>query len=370
MTFGDMSRSHSKLSAPPNGIVSSQRAKSWVGKTWFDLLAQYGASHGKRVARGRSLARGRVCSLWFSPGFADAEVYDREVERATLRVSSFSEAEWDTILDVLVSDLRHLAHLIQGQLTSGLNEALLAKGISLMPRIHELDGDCTCGDFDIPCAHLCAVHTVLADAIDGEPFLLFTLRGRTRPQIMNLLRKKWNDEQRAVEDTNTTCDVPEIDAIDDWYNSPTPLSKMSFGFGPAPTPAAGLKALGPPPGDDNLTLALEPLFEAGSQAARDIALKEAPEGPDRARGKPGGRRHNVGIVSASTRLTAQPTEERADITELLVNLLAEMQPVSSTKLSKLLGAERLTIRNELLELEKLGIVYRTGATRGTRWHLG
>ena len=370
MTFGEMNRSHSKLSAPPNGIVSSQRAKSWVGKTWFDLLSQYGASHGKRVAKGRSLARGRVCSLWFSPGFADAEVHDREVERATLRVTSFTEGQWDTILDVLISDLRHLAHLIQGQLTQSLNDALLKQGISLMPGIHELDGDCTCGDFDIPCAHLCAVHTVLADAIDGEPFLLFTLRGRTRPQIMNLLRKKWNDEQRATEDTQTTCDVPNIERPTDWYKSPARLPKMSFGFGPAPTPAAGLKALGPPPGDDNLTLALMPLYDAGSQAARDIALKETPEESDEGRTKPRGRRHSVGIVSASTRLTAQPTEDRADITELLVNLLAEMQPVSSTKLSKVLGTERLTIRNELLELEKLGIVYRTGATRGTRWHLG
>lgn len=370
MTFGEMSRSHSKLSAPPNGIVSSQRAKSWVGKTWFDLLAQYGASHGKRVAKGRSLARGRVCSLWFSPGFADAEVHDREVERATLRVSSFSESEWDTIVEVLVSDLRHLAHLIQGQLTTSLNDALLARGISLMPKIHELDGDCTCGDFDIPCAHLCAVHTVLADAIDGEPFLLFTLRGRTRPQIMNLIRKKWNDGQLSKEDVQTTCDVPAMNEPSSWYDSPEPLSKMSFGFGPAPTPAAGLKALGPPPGDDNLTLALLPLYEAGAQAACDIALKEAPEDDDGERANARGRRHNVGIVSASTRLTAQPTDARADITELLVNLLAETQPVSSTKLSKLLGAERLTIRNELLELEKLGIVYRTGATRGTRWHLG
>ena len=30
----------------------------------------------------------------------------------------------------------------------------------------------------------------------------------------------------------------------------------------------------------------------------------------------------------------------------------------------------LVVRQELLDLEKLGIVYRTGQTRGTRWWLG
>ena len=40
------------------------------------------------------------------------------------------------------------------------------------------------------------------------------------------------------------------------------------------------------------------------------------------------------------------------------------------KLADAVKANILDVRQELLELEKLGIVYRSGQTRGTRWWLG
>ena len=42
----------------------------------------------------------------------------------------------------------------------------------------------------------------------------------------------------------------------------------------------------------------------------------------------------------------------------------------SKELADRVKADILEVRQELLELEKLGIVYRTGQTRGTRWWLG
>ena len=59
-----------------------------------------------------------------------------------------------------------------------------------------------------------------------------------------------------------------------------------------------------------------------------------------------------------------------ELTELLVNMLAKNAGIKSSDLADVLGHDKMTVGNELIELEKLGIVYRTGATRGTRWHLG
>ena len=53
-----------------------------------------------------------------------------------------------------------------------------------------------------------------------------------------------------------------------------------------------------------------------------------------------------------------------------MDLLAELESAKSKTLSERLDAPMLQIRQELLELEKLGIVYRTGQTRGTTWWLG
>ncbi len=54
----------------------------------------------------------------------------------------------------------------------------------------------------------------------------------------------------------------------------------------------------------------------------------------------------------------------------MVDALAEAQCAKSKELAERIGANALDVRRELLELEKLGIVYRTGQTRGTRWWLG
>jgi predicted transcriptional regulator len=59
-----------------------------------------------------------------------------------------------------------------------------------------------------------------------------------------------------------------------------------------------------------------------------------------------------------------------ELTELLVNMLAKNGGIKSSDLAEVIGQDKMVVRNELIELEKLGIVYRTGATRGTRWHLG
>lgn len=58
------------------------------------------------------------------------------------------------------------------------------------------------------------------------------------------------------------------------------------------------------------------------------------------------------------------------ITELLVDLLATLESAKSKELAMRLEVPMVDVRSELLELEKLGIVYRTGQTRGTRWWLG
>ena len=61
--------------------------------------------------------------------------------------------------------------------------------------------------------------------------------------------------------------------------------------------------------------------------------------------------------------------------EQLVENIADLLALSPTGMSVADVAssldERLTrVRVELLQLEKLGLVVRSGRTRGTRWHLG
>ena len=68
---------------------------------------------------------------------------------------------------------------------------------------------------------------------------------------------------------------------------------------------------------------------------------------------------------------AEATPVDTALTERLVEAMAaETKPWKARDLAKQLEADHLDIRAELVELEELGVVFRTGRTRGTRWHLG
>ncbi|MBU7037515.1 MAG: SWIM zinc finger family protein, partial [Theionarchaea archaeon] len=52
------------------------------------------------------------------------------------------------------------------------------------------DTYCSCPDWANPCKHIAAVYFLLAERFDEDPFLIFHLRGRTKEEIINVLREK------------------------------------------------------------------------------------------------------------------------------------------------------------------------------------
>ncbi|MCB9679700.1 MAG: hypothetical protein H6737_31625 [Alphaproteobacteria bacterium] len=355
-----------RLRAPDDGIVTSSRSGGWVSDRWLKMLSGLERTHGPRLSQGRNFARnGRVRGLWFSPGLASAQVVADEYYNVSIRFRVFGDAEWDRILAVLVDNLLNIASLLEGHLPFPLFEELEKHGIALLPTLDEIDGDCNCGDYMLPCSHMSAVHHVLAEAIDGEPFLLFTLRGRPRAQLLAELRKLWGDAAQRNPVSREEL-APEVISDDQWASSSTPLPPFDFRFKPSEKVAVGLRALGPPPGDADLVRALEPLYVAGSKAALELAMSDL-EVPT----------HENERVRQFRRSVQRPTQsgtsgggEQSDLTAAIVDALAETECAKSKELADRVGADILDVRQELLELEKLGIVYRTGQTRGTRWWLG
>ena len=361
---------------PEDGIVASSRPKGWAATRWMETFDELAKSHHAQLARGRTLARGgRVRDLWFSPGLASAEVVtNRDAYRVTIRTRVFEEDEWDRVVQRLLRKLVDIAAMLEGELPSTLVDDLEGLGLRVLPTLKELDGVCECADFHMPCEHMAAVHNVIAEALDGDPFLLLTLRGLNRDQLLARLRRTWGDDRPLTSDsTDTSGPPPESDP--DWSASPTPLAPLHLRIEAPDDARPGVYALGPPPGRADLGSTLRPLYEAGSKAAMELAYGDADASQER--GRPGSRWEGFERgVRGKDRPPAATSEARpsvdisAPITERLVDLLAELESAKSKTLAERLGVSVLTIRGELVELEKLGIVYRTGQTRGTRWWLG
>jgi uncharacterized Zn finger protein len=364
-----------RLSAPKDGIVASTRPVGWPARRWMASFDALTASHHAQLARGRTLARsGRVRDLWFSPGLASAEVVaNRDSFRVTIRVRVFDDGEWKRVVRRLLGQIGHIAAMLEGDLPEDLVADLDSSGLPLLPPLAEVDGICDCQDFHMPCSHMAAVHNVVAEALDGDPFLLLTLRGLTREQLLGRLRRAWKDplplSARRVE-----IDEDPAGVTTDWARSPRSLPRQGLRFENEQDGAMGVRALGPAPGRADLAPALAPLYDAGAKACAELAFGDP---PDLSNVRPTGLwegfvpGQRLGERPApAKRVVPAEAEQASSITERLVDLLAELESAKSKTLADHLDVPVLVVRQELLDLEKLGIVYRTGQTRGTKWWLG
>lgn len=336
------------------GLRTSGRPLGVLGSRWLARLERVDKQIRDRVLRGRTLARGgRVREIGVAPGSAFATVDDASEHSPSLKVRDWEDAEWARAVGVLTSRLSWLADLLEGAWPAELLDALTAQRVSPLPSPGEIQGDCDCGDWALPCAHGAALEHVLAEVLDADPFVLFALRGRNREQLWAEIRKAWGDAGGDSGRTSVT-DEPPVPA-DGWTELTTPLPKMLFRFGARPE-HPGTTELGPLEGDDGLDRVLQPLYGAGAAYAVELALAE-PSGT-------GARRRR-------TSAPPPPPTPEEDSSERLVDALAEAEEgATAAELGKAIGWTEARARTELVALEALGLVARTGRGKRERWWLG
>ncbi len=367
-----------------DGIRTSQRPLGPLARRWLAVLDGVDVRIRPRVVRGRTLARGaRVKELELAPGAALGEVRDQEVHRPTLRVRTFDEGEWSRIVELLSSRLDLLACLFEGEIAEELLALLEQRGLPLLPSVDEIDGDCDCGDWAVPCAHGAAIHHLLGEVLEGEPFLLFTLRGRPREQLLTDLRRAWGDAGAPVRRAGPTEEpLPEEDP----FTSPAPIPAMSFRFQGAAGAQPGMVELGPLIGDDDLPRALQPLYEAGAAHALELAL--AGEAGDRTRRRPSTRSKvpasrtpppevvqeaPPAVEPRPSRRPPPPVREETseELAERLVDAVADAEDgLSVDELVEVLGLPDRVLGRELLELERMGLLSAVDEDGVRRYHLG
>ncbi len=82
----------------------------------------------------------------------------------------------------------YTVRLLRGEMPEGLPQLCEVHGLPLFPRAAgDLSAACSCPDWANPCKHVAAVHYVLGNALDNDPFLLFELRGRSRQALLAAL---------------------------------------------------------------------------------------------------------------------------------------------------------------------------------------
>jgi uncharacterized Zn finger protein len=164
---------------------------TWWGKAWVEALENRASLDRNRLPRGRTYARtGAVGELVVAPGEVVASVQGsrRTPYTVKVRVATFDDGQWTSLLDALAAEIGHTAALLDGELPEGVAEDVRSVGLDLLPGAGELQPRCNCPDYADPCKHSAAVCYLVADILDDDPFTLLLLRGRGREEVLAAMR--------------------------------------------------------------------------------------------------------------------------------------------------------------------------------------
>ena len=164
----------------------------WWTRRWLGALEAFGWE--TRLQRGRTYARtGRVVTLSVEPGVAEARVRgSRQIPyRVAIRLERVPGPVWASVLDLIAQKARYAGQLLAGEMPPDIDDLFASTGHSLFPRSEsELSASCSCPDEANPCKHIAAVHYVLGERFEADPFVLFRLRGMPRETLLHEIRAR------------------------------------------------------------------------------------------------------------------------------------------------------------------------------------
>ena len=184
--------------------------------------------------------------------------------------------------DALAGQALFAARLLAGEMPEDIEEVFTAVSVSLFPaRASDLETDCSCPDWSNPCKHTAAVYCLLGEEFDRDPFLLFTLRGMTREELLAGLAASTPDTAGTANSDSSGADTP-IQAREPLSADPAafwpglPIPDDLFGEVRRPPVSAALpRRLSSFPfwrGEEPFLDALEPLYAQAAQQGLNAFL--------------------------------------------------------------------------------------------------
>jgi uncharacterized Zn finger protein len=277
-----------KKPPPEHGIKVKKPGSTWWGQRWIAALEQVLRGDSGRLGRGRTYARaGRTHDLIVQSGTVTAKVTGSRAEpyQIEIALTQLSAATWERAIAGMAKQAQFAAELLAGHMPQAIDEVFRKAGTSLFPaQRSDLKTKCSCPDWGDPCKHVAAAHYVLGDALDRDPFLLFELRGRSKPQVLDALRAArlgTTPEQISAQHAQPELEIAKVTlgeiAGGDYDRPRAALPNLQFAFDAPVTHGATLRQLGAPPAWGAIGSPadlLAPLVHAAAQRAREMALAE------------------------------------------------------------------------------------------------
>lgn len=247
-------------------------ASQWWARRWLEALKSFGWE--SRLQRGRSYAtRGQVLDYQVKAGLVTARVQGSRARpyKVELALSPMSEQDWQHAVEQMTARASFLAMLLAGEMPADIEQAFAPR--SLVPSgAGELKTSCSCPDWANPCKHVAAVHYILAEALDQDPFLLFELRGMNKDELLARIHSDAAEtEQQPEQPPDPRPAEPER------FWRPFRL-ELPLELSPPPVRLAALRRLGPPARwleGEEFVATLGPIYQELSERARELLCSAA-----------------------------------------------------------------------------------------------
>lgn len=256
-------------------LPHSSFGRRWWSQRWIAALESFGWA--SRLARGRRYARAaRVLSLEVLPGRAEAQVQGSRYEpyRVRIGVRTLTGRQWDKVVRRMAGQAWFAAKLLAGEMPANIEEAFKDVKLSLFPTSRaDLKTSCSCPDVANPCKHIAAVHYVLAEKFDADPFLIFKLRGRSRAEILEALRAERSTDRPEPSRSRATSKPAALN-VERFWQAGAPLDTLPITVSPPAVWGALFRRLGLPPfwkEHPEIRLALERLYAKVTERAMALA---------------------------------------------------------------------------------------------------
>ncbi|MEM7658498.1 MAG: DEAD/DEAH box helicase [Bacteroidota bacterium] len=220
---------------------------TWWGKRFLQALQQIDFSN--RLPRGRTYAnRGSVRKITIEDGEILSEVQGsrRWPYHQEIRLSQLSRRQQKRIVETVAQNPLLLSRLLNREMPPELEETLEMAGISLFPKSWDsVSATCSCPDWALPCKHLAAVFYVVANEVDKNPFLIFSLKGMdlikaleeegfTKGGHLRSQLPAWESQLRDTPETSSAISLEALQARLDFSRIPPCREKLLRLLAPRP----------------------------------------------------------------------------------------------------------------------------------------
>jgi uncharacterized Zn finger protein len=168
----------------PVKIEGRKIATTFWGQSWCANLERY-SDFASRLPRGRSyVCNGLVIDLQIAKGKVTAMVRGSDLYDVEITIAPVTAKRWKNICRECSGTIDSLVELLQGRLAKGVMDRVCREGDGLFPQPSEIKLSCSCPDWADMCKHVAGALYGIGARLDGEPRLLFELRGVDETELV------------------------------------------------------------------------------------------------------------------------------------------------------------------------------------------